>query len=253
MNQTSLLEAPNNALSEPHTGFENVYVLVVAAGTGSRFGANIPKQYVEIAGQTILQHCIESLATSGYIKSVCLVISVKDEMAKQLNFSLPVQLVSGGAERWQSVLAGVNAIAEQGIEDNSLILIHDAARPCVMSKHIDAVIEAAMNEQYGATLGVPVVDTIKRIKKDDNSSYPYIQETVDRRNLWQSQTPQVFRASALQQVLNEVTEQNLSITDEASAFEVLNYPIRMVEGSRTNLKLTLPQDLALIEWLLTND
>ena len=158
-----------------------------------------------------------------------------------------VTFVEGGAERWQSVKSGVEAIFAAGAKDEDLILIHDAARPCVLAKHIDLVIETAMQEPYGAILGVPVADTLKRVGVEGN-----IEATVDRSSLWQAQTPQVFRAAKLRQVLDYVAQQGLMITDEASAFEAMGYSIKIVPGNNQNLKLTYAEDLTLIESILSS-
>ena len=130
-----------------------VFSLIVAAGKGSRFGSDTPKQYTAVHGKTILQQSVAALSSSSYIKQLLLVIAKDDNVAKNLDFSLPVTFTYGGAERWQSVQAGVEAVFAAGAKDEDLILIHDAARPCVLAQHIDLVIQAAMQHPYGAILG----------------------------------------------------------------------------------------------------
>ena len=170
----------------------------------------------------------------------------------------------GGAERWQSVQAGVKAIIEAGADDSDLVIIHDAARPAVPSHDIEQVIEAAMLEPYGAILATPVADTLKESYPQStaqselvgetpvvnltvsSSPHSYAKRTIDRRHMWQAQTPQVFRLGQLQKVLTYVAEHELTITDEASAFECLDLPIRLVTGSRQNIKLTYPDDAILL-------
>ena len=246
--------------------------MIVAAGRGSRFGASKPKQYVQICGQTLLQLSVARLATSTYIDHCLLVIAADDTRAQTLSFAMPVSFTQGGAERWQSVHLGVDAIIEQGAGDDDLILIHDAARPSVPTADIERVIVAAMSEPYGAILAVPAADTLKQSQKLDNhllnnhllnnhllpsttnrsiSEYSkkdsyYTQATIDRSCIWQAQTPQVFRLGQLREVLSQVAKRNFNITDEASAFEQLNLPIRLVPGSRQNIKLTYPDDALLI-------
>ena len=227
--------------------FPQVFSLIVAAGKGSRFGADIPKQYTPVLGKTIVEQSVSALAASDYINQVLLVIAKEDEIAKDLDFMVPVTFAEGGAERWQSVKSGVEAIFAAGAKDEDLILIHDAARPCVLAKHIDLVIETAMREPYGAILGVPVADTLKRVGVEGN-----IEVTVERSSLWQAQTPQVFRAAKLRQVLDYVAEQGLIITDEASAFEAMGYTIKIVPGNNQNIKLTYAEDLTLIESILSS-
>ncbi len=233
--------------------------MIVAAGRGSRFGALQPKQYVQICGQTLLQLSVARLATSTYINNCLLVIAADDTTAQTLDFAMSVTFTQGGAERWQSVYAGLKAIIERGAYDDDLILIHDAARPSVPTADIEQVIAAAMNEPYGAILATPATDTLKQAQKLDNShlsavpitrfnldSFDYTQTTIDRSGIWQAQTPQVFRLGQLRDVLSQIAKYNFNITDEASAFEQFNLPIRLVPGSRQNIKLTYPDDALLL-------
>lgn len=233
-----------------------VHAMVVAAGRGSRFGASIAKQYVVIQDQTLLQHSVARLADSDYIDKCLLVIAADDDTAQTLDFALPIHYATGGADRWQSVLAGLEALIAAGANDTDLVLIHDAARPAVPRQDIKAVITAAMLEPYGAILATPVADTLKRsvshIDKDINDIAHYVEQTVDRSQMWQAQTPQVFRASQLRKVLAYIATQNISITDEASAFEYLNLPIRLVTGSRQNIKLTYPEDATILTAILNS-
>ena len=106
-----------------------IYAMIVAAGQGSRFGASLPKQYVVLHHQTLLQHSVARLAQSAYIDACLLVLAADDSTAQTLDFALPIYHTIGGAERWQSVFAGVEAIIQAGADDTDLILIHDAARP----------------------------------------------------------------------------------------------------------------------------
>ena len=237
--------------------------MIVAAGRGSRFGAPKPKQYVHICGQTLLQLSVARLATSTYIDHCLLVIAADDTIAQTLDFAMPVTFTQGGAERWQSAYAGLKAIIERGACDDDLILIHDAARPSVPTIDIEHVIAAAMNEPYGAILATPATDTLKQAQKLNNphlsamsstclnlnsfdNNHDYTQITIDRSCIWQAQTPQVFRLGQLRDVLSKIAKYNLSITDEASAFEQFNLPIRLVPGSRQNIKLTYPDDALLL-------
>lgn len=246
----------------------HVHAMIVAAGRGSRFGASVAKQYLLLNGQTLLQHSVARLACSTTIHDCLLVTSAEDSTARSLSFALPVWYAIGGAERWQSVQAGVAAIIEKGAVDSDLILIHDAARPTVPYRDIDRVIEAAKLEPYGAILATPVADTLKEsqyqthtqttaqskpIGEDEDKGNPhfYAKRTIERNGLWQAQTPQVFRIGQLRRVLAYVAEHNIHITDEASAFEHLDLPIRLVTGSRQNIKLTYPGDAILVSAILT--
>ncbi|WP_201591885.1 2-C-methyl-D-erythritol 4-phosphate cytidylyltransferase [Psychrobacter fozii] len=244
----------------------HIHAMIVAAGRGSRFGASVAKQYTLLQGQTLLQHSVARLACSDYVDKCLLVIAADDTTAQTLDFALPIDYAIGGAERWQSVQAGVGAISHSGADDSDLVLIHDAARPAVPSNDIDQVIEAAMTEPYGAILATPVADTLKEsnvystaqseltnetVSSNHNHAHSYAKRTIDRSNMWQAQTPQVFRLGELKRLLAYVLTHNLSITDEASAFEYLDFPIRLVIGSRQNIKLTYPDDAILLAAILT--
>ncbi len=257
---------PKVSLQNPNKLHDlTVHGLIVAAGKGRRFGSELPKQYLPIsvdinktdadktsskainrsATQTILQHSVAKLAQSQYIDSCYLVVAKDDEYAHSLDWVLPVRFAIGGDERWHSVQAGVSAIYADGAKDDDLVLIHDAARPCVQADDIDAVIEVADSEPYGAILATSVADTLKKVSEDAT-----IIATIDRQGLWQAQTPQVFRLGYLQQVLTTVAEQGIHITDEASGFETLGYPVKVVAGSRSNIKLTYSDDLPLLQAIL---
>ena len=222
-----------------------IHPMIVAAGSGSRFQSSLPKQFTPIFGKTILEHSVRCLAKSAYIDCCLLVISASDDFAPTLNFELPVSFAIGGAERWQSVQAGVTALIAAGAQEHDFVLIHDAARPTVPVADIDNVIQAAFHEPFGAILAAPVVDTLKQAFGEG-----YIEKTVDRSQMWQAQTPQVFRLGALAQALAYIADNNISITDEASAFEALNLPIKLVSGSRQNIKLTFPEDELIIKALI---
>lgn len=231
-----------------------VHAMIVAAGRGSRFGASIAKQYVTLQEQTLLQHSVARLADSSYLDKCLLVIAEDDNTAQTLDFAMPTYYAIGGSERWQSVLAGLEALIKVGAKADDLVLIHDAARPAVPYQDIEAVIEAAMLEPYGAILATLVADTLKRsqsnLNHDVNNLSYYVKCTVDRTHMWQAQTPQVFRVSQLREVLSYVATQQITITDEASAFEHLNLSIRLITGSRQNIKLTYPEDLTILTAIL---
>lgn len=226
-----------------------VHAMIVAAGSGSRFGAGIAKQYVTLFGKTLLEHSVTRLASSCHIKRCLLVISAHDQTASALNFPIPISVTTGGAERWQSVQSGLIALIKSGANDEDLVLIHDAARPLVATCDIDRVIEVAKSEPFGAILAAPVADTLKQAQSADLEQ-PYIAKTLDRSLIWQAQTPQVFRIGALRSALDHIAANHLMITDEASAFEALGQPIRLVAGSRQNIKMTYPDDGVIIEALL---
>lgn len=228
-----------------------VYALVVAAGKGTRFGSAIPKQYTpielgdELPRWCVLQHTLAALVKADeLIDSYTLVVAQDDVWINQLSLPITPDLVIGGDERWQSVAKGVLHIAQYA-DDDDLIVIHDAARPCLGVDELKHIIACAAQEPNGAVLGVLVSDTLKQVNNG------YITSTTDRSQLWQAQTPQVFRVAKLLQALDFVQHQtDMVITDEAMAFECLKLPVRMVAGKPSNIKLTCALDLPLITAIL---
>lgn len=224
-----------------------IHALVVSAGSGSRFGATVPKQYLSVLNKTILEHTIGRLNHPA-ISDLTLVVAKDDTIACQLDFAFerPIYVATGGAERFLSVLNGVSSIRHRGGADDDWVLIHDGARPCLSLVDLDRLIQALPDtfDKVGAILATPVVDTLKFAPTGT------ITHTVSREHLYHAQTPQIFRLKALETMLHHVIEQGLMITDEASGFEQLGEQVALVQGSATNLKLTHSQDLPLIELIL---
>lgn len=221
----------------------HIHGLIVAAGRGSRFGGDVPKQYQIVQGKSILQHTISRLNVPQ-ITDLTIVVA-KDDMhigGLELPFERSIYFADGGDERWQSVHSGVRAIRERGATDDDWVLIHDAARPCLPTDDLERLCQS--QERYGAILATPVVDTLKKV---NNLS---IEQTIDRSQLWQALTPQLFRLKALEEVLTKVQQDGLMITDEASAFELAGLPIGIVPASRINIKLTHADDLPMIAAML---
>lgn len=245
-----------------------IHALIVSAGRGSRFGADVPKQYLTVAGRTVLEHGVACLNIPA-VTDLTLVVAKDDTLVPSLDFEFdrPIYLTKGGAERFLSVKSGVDDIARRAVGD-VWVLIHDGARPCLpaddLTHLIGAVRELEQLEQtddksypVGAILATPVVDTLKFARTQNPTSLSdcecadgWICRTVDRHQLWQAQTPQVFRLHALQAMLDKVIADGLMITDEASGFEQFGRSVALVQGSRRNMKLTYPDDLAMIELML---
>ncbi|UXZ05337.1 2-C-methyl-D-erythritol 4-phosphate cytidylyltransferase [Moraxella nasicaprae] len=223
---------------------QQIYGLIVAAGSGSRFGGQIPKQYQQVLGKSILAHSVARLNTPDVL-DLTLVLAADDDFIDKtpLEFWSSIHRTTGGRERWQSVWAGVRAIRARGAKDDDWVLIHDAARPCLPMQDLQNILHYTGDAQ-GVILASPVVDTLKFAQ--DN----HIVRTIDREHLWQALTPQMFRLQVLEQVLDFVQQHNLSITDEASALEQMGKPVAIIQGSKMNMKLTYADDLVLIEAIL---
>ncbi len=220
----------------------NCWGVIPAAGIGSRLGAALPKQYLEIAGRTLLEHSLRALLADARVQGVAVALRAGDERAAGLACLRDprVMLVEGGAERADSVAAGLAALSERAAADD-WVLVHDAARPCLRPQSLGALIDAVAASGVGAILAQPVSDTVKR--SDDGRT---VAATEDRRRLWLAQTPQLFRLGELAAALASAG----AVTDEASAMEAAGYPVGLVPGPRSNLKVTTVEDLLLARCLL---
>ncbi len=220
--------------------------VVPAAGIGTRMKADVPKQYLPLAGRMVIEHTLESLCSHKSISGVVVAHAPDDEHLQhlKLNCSMALMMVEGGAERCHSVLNGLNKLSEQA-DDNDWVLVHDAARPCVRVSDIDKLINSLKGHKVGGLLGIPVRDTMKR--SDTESS---VYETVERAGLWHAHTPQMFRLAMLKEALEDALDNSVLVTDEAAAMERKGHHPLMVEGHADNIKITRPEDLMLAEFYL---
>jgi 2-C-methyl-D-erythritol 4-phosphate cytidylyltransferase len=222
------------------------FALVPAAGSGSRMGDALPKQYLSLAGRPLIFHTLSVLCAHPGIEAVFVVLAVEDGHWKRHDWAAlgpKLQpLFCGGHTRADSVLNGLKAISRTaGPED--WILVHDAARPCLAPHHLDALLREVAEDEVGGILAVPVADTLKRADGGQR-----IAATVPRERLWQAQTPQMFRYRLLRKAL----ERSREVTDEAGAVEALGLAPKLVAADATNLKVTFPLDLQLASWILAN-
>lgn len=223
------------------------WLIIPAAGKGSRFGGDVPKQYLLLGQNTVIQTTLNRLATLADIRQIIVPLHKDDNIAPHLSYQQPhkIRFIAGGAERADSVLAGLEAIKTQAHEDD-WVLVHDVARPCVRLSDIQKLINTLKDDTIGGILAQPVRDTIKQ----SNNAKNHIIATVPRQHLWQALTPQMFRFGLLYQALKQAKKQQQVVTDEASAIEFLGYQPTLVLGSYDNLKITYPEDLLLAEFLI---
>lgn len=219
--------------------------ILVAAGKGTRMGANVDKLWLEVAGRPVVAHTWQRFNDASCISEIILV--VRDgmqqhftDLAGQFHFQKPFRLVVGGAERQDSVCNGLAALSPQ----TSIVAIQDAARPCTGEALIAATIDAA-RETGAAVAAQAVTDTIK-----ESADGKTILRTVDRSKLWAVQTPQTFRVEVIRRALAEVRQRGLVLTDDTAACELIGQPVRLVSGTAPNPKVTVPGDLPLIRSLL---
>ena len=213
--------------------------IIVAAGAGSRFKSDTPKQFLEINGKPVIVHTLERFQAAPSIDSIVLVLSEGQANAFDAEaVSKLEKVVAGGETRAHSVLNGLNAVNA----DTEIVAVHDGARPLVTVEEIEATIAKA-KETGAACLTAPVTDTIKSVRGGE------IAATLDREKLRRALTPQAFKIKVLRTAFEGV-DLNDSVTDECYLVEKLGHPIATVEGSPRNIKITHPEDLILAEALL---
>lgn len=209
-------------------------------------GAVVPKQYLRIGQYTILEHTLQRLLALPALAGVVLALSPEDKYWQEsfLFKDKRISCVEGGRERADSVLNALMFLQGKTAPDD-WVLVHDAARPCIDLASVGQLIERVLMQQaIGGILAVPVSDTLKRV---ENNS---IAATVDRRHLWQAQTPQLFPRALLQDCLSKALSAGYAVTDEASAVEYVGHQPLIVEGRSDNIKVTRPEDLALAAFIL---
>ncbi len=222
------------------------WAVVPAAGTGSRMGEKIPKQYLPLRGSTIIEHTLQRLASSSCIAGIVVAVAADDGWWPTVkpDINKPLVTVSGGVERCHSVLNAVNKLIAMS-QRNEWVLVHDAARPCVRVADIERLVSTLQDSPVGGLLGAPVNDTVKRA---DSSGT--VVATVEREGLWRALTPQMFRLQPLHDALVSAISSRKLVTDEASAMELAGFAPLLVEGHADNIKITRPADLAMAEFFL---
>lgn len=229
----------NNALI---LSYPRLWAIIPAAGTGQRFSKTELKQYQIIGNKTVLQHSVDRLA--GLNLAGCVIaLHPEDQYAKQLDFSIKVDFCIGGKERMDSVLSALLFLKDKAHADD-YILVHDAARPCLHSTIIDAIQAFCQTQQTAGIVAIPVRDTLK---KAENNQILY---TVNRENMWQAQTPQIVKYAVLYDALKYIEQNEIHVTDEASALEQCQIDVQLILGRNDNLKITYPEDLKLAELIL---
>jgi 2-C-methyl-D-erythritol 4-phosphate cytidylyltransferase len=227
----------------------DIFALIPAAGSGTRMGSEIPKQYQMLAEKPLIHYAVDALCTHAQVRQVFVVLSPDDDYFRQHDWRAYdgrlEPLYCGGASRAASVQNGLMAMADV-VDPDDWVLVHDAARPCLTAGLLDRLFAALTADRVGGLLAVPVADTLKRA---DTS--PRVIETVAREALWHAQTPQMFGYRLLLEALRRA---NLAqVTDEASAVEQMGLQPRLVLGSPSNLKVTYPDDWRMAEYCLKSN
>lgn len=222
------------------------WVVIPAAGVGSRMGADRPKQYISINKKTIIEYTIDCFLQREEINKIIVAISNTDEYWPDLSISKDEKVITapGGAERYQSVLNCLHILADIADEDD-WVLVHDAARPCLNQSAIDRLMVAVRTHDVGGILAMPCRDTMKRANESDE-----IDTTVEREFLWHAQTPQMFKYGKLLSAIEDALENKSVVTDESMAMERLGYKPLLVHGHQENMKLTHKDDLEYLKTYL---
>lgn len=220
------------------------WAVVPAAGAGKRMNADRPKQYLDLAGKTVIEHTLSRLLHADVFTAVAVAVSEEDPYWSELSVASHEKIIraKGGKERADSVLSGLHAIRDQAA-DNDWVLVHDAARPCITATDIHHLIDSLVNDDVGGILALPCADTLKNVEGKN------ILGTADRSVMWRALTPQMFRYGDLKTAL-EFAVGNPAITDEASALELQGKQPKIVEGRPDNIKITRPEDLALARFFM---
>ena len=217
------------------------WAVVPAAGRGERFGGRLPKQYTPLRGRPILSWTLAALLGEPSIRGVMVALAEGDRRFARLSESRDPRVRScrGGARRELSVARALDALSGEA-RDEDWVLVHDAARPCLHREDLRRLMAAVAGDPVGGLLALPVSDTLKAAGRDGRS-----ERTVSREGLWRALTPQMFRYGVLRRALALSIEREREVTDEASAVEALGLRPRLVPGRAGNIKITLPEDLAL--------
>jgi 2-C-methyl-D-erythritol 4-phosphate cytidylyltransferase len=221
-----------------------VFAFVLAAGQGTRIGDPVPKQYIPLAGKPMMFHSIEALAAVDRIDHLLVVLAPLDRHWEEHDWStLPEKVQAafvGGAHRGESVLNALKYIEPNAAKDD-WVLVHDAARPCILTELVEQFLDEIGDDSVGGLLAMPLADTLKRVA-DTNR----VEETVPRTGLWRAQTPQLFRYGLLRKGL----ENKIAATDEAEAVESIGQAPRLAQGENSNIKVTFAEDLVIAEMIL---
>ena len=220
--------------------------VIAAGGTGTRMNSSIPKQFLEISGQPLLLHAVENISSIEEVAEIVIALPTEympeaSEMLRQLPAGADIRCVAGGANRQESVRAGVASIRS----DPDIIMVHDAVRPLCGKEMMRRVLEAAWKK--GAAIpGLPATETIQRVARTGR-----VLSTPPREELYAIQTPQAFHAGILKSALDRAHESGFLGTDESSVVRWAGHPVYVVEGSPDNIKITRPLDLEIAGLLLS--
>jgi 2-C-methyl-D-erythritol 4-phosphate cytidylyltransferase len=242
----------------PNQSNMKCHALMPTAGTGSRLGGQLPKQFQQLAGKPMLAYALEAFLQSPEIESIWVGVSpsfIDNPILKSLaKGGKPIHfLPTGGPTRQETVRNTLGALLNAGIAKSDWILVHDAARPGITPALIEKLIKTVQSSNSGGLLAVPLADTLKQADLDSAiaGNLPHAEKTIPREHLWQAQTPQMFALKRLHDALEDAIRLEEDVTDEASAMELTGVKPLLIEGATRNFKVTHPADWELMQLLLS--
>ena len=244
------------SLGNPST--KKCHALLPTAGTGSRLGGELPKQFQQLAGKPMLAYALEAFLQSPQIESIWIGVSpafIDNPVLQTFTSSVkPIYfLPTGGPTRQETVRNTLAALLNHGIAADDWILVHDAARPGITPDLIKKLISAVQDSDIGGLLAMRLADTLKQADLDSviAGNIPHVEKTIPREHLWQAQTPQMFSLAKLHTALENAIRLEADVTDEASAIELSGMKPLLIEGATRNFKVTHPADWELMQLLLS--
>jgi len=236
------------------------HALLPTAGTGSRLGGELPKQFQQLAGKPMLAYALEAFLQSPQIESIWIGVSagfIDNPILKTLSEgNKPIHfLPTGGATRQETVRNTLAAMLKSDVAGDDWILVHDAARPGITPALIERLITSVQSSDVGGLLALRLADTLKRADLDSviAGNVPHVEKTIPREHLWQAQTPQMFRLAKLHTALEDAIRLESDVTDEASAMELAGLKPLLIEGATRNFKVTHAADWDLMQLLLSSN
>jgi 2-C-methyl-D-erythritol 4-phosphate cytidylyltransferase len=214
--------------------------VIVAGGMGKRMKSSVPKQFLPVHGQPVLFYTLKLFDLVPEINEIIVVLPKSEidqftkEISDNLNLEKEIKITQGGVERQDSVRNGLDQLNKS----SSIVLIHDGVRPFVKKEKISELIKSCMNGSSGAVLCQPVFETIKHA--DENG---FIKKTVPRDNIYLAQTPQAFKTKIIKSLHLKALEQKIKATDDSQLLEHFGFDVRVIQGDRENIKITVPEDL----------
>ena len=235
------------------------HALLPTAGSGSRLGGELPKQFQQLAGKPMVAYALEAFKSLAEIDSIWIGVSpsfMSNPILQTItNVAADIHVVpTGGPSRQETVRNTLAAMIKSGIPEDDWILVHDAARPGITPTLINKLITSVQASDAGGILAVPLADTLKQADLDSAiaGNLPHSERTIPRERLWQAQTPQMFGLKQLHDALESAIRLEADVTDEASAIELAGAKPLLIEGAARNFKVTHPADWELMQLLLSS-